>query len=149
MKVVFVDVDGPLIPARCYFDGSPKFDDGTWKYDYVAVCMLKSLAKNFGIKIVYNSSHNDLGPEYIRHQATLNSLLQHLHEDFMTDFPRTTYKREEGIEKWLQAHPETTHWAAVDDFELALPNAIKIDFNIGITLNDFEKMKGLLEECKS
>jgi len=31
-------------------------------------------------------------------------------------------------------------WAVVDDYALPVPNAVKVDFNIGITLDNFEAL---------
>jgi hypothetical protein len=146
-KILFLDIDGPLIPARLYFNGSPRphSTGGGWAYDPVAVGMIATLVERHGIQLVYNSSHNDSGKDYIYHQALNNQLADWLHVDFMTTFPHQTYERAEGITKWLQEHMEVTHWASVDDFPLQLPNAVQVDYNAGMTLSTFEHLERFLK----
>lgn len=153
MKIVFLDVDGPLIPLRMYFLGElynnkpyKLYDtEGGWVYDPVAVLMIQNLCTTYGAKLVYNSSHNDLGEDYIFEQAVNNNFGLDLHRHFMTEYPRSTYSREDGINKWLVSHPEVTNWVSVDDYELNLPNFVKIDFNIGISLDNYRAMEGFLK----
>jgi hypothetical protein len=145
IKIIFLDVDGPMIPGRCYYAGIPRKPPVGWTYDPLAVKMIRHLCDKYDAKIVYNSSHNDEGETYILDQAINNGMgSEHLHKNYMTEFPRETYSREVGIERWLRAHPEVTNYCCVDDFPLALPNAVKVEYSIGITLDNYEKMERLL-----
>jgi len=144
-KIIFLDVDGPMIPARMYYAGmlGPRLytSGGGWVYDPVAIGMVTHLCIKHGVQIVYNSSHNDEGEDYIRAQAQNNQLGTFLHTHFMTKFPKATYIRAQAIDWWLRDHSEVTHWVNVDDFPVGAPNSIQIDYNVGITLTDFERME--------
>ncbi len=147
MKILFLDVDGPLIPARMYYDGIPRRPfDGTWLYDPVAIGMVNALCNKYGAKIVYNSSHNDDGPAHMRAQATANDLDHHLHPtDWITKFPGDTDNRAQGITEWLLRHPEVTNWVDVDDFAVQVTNFALVDFKIGMTLDTYETMEKFLK----
>ena len=151
MKILFLDVDGPLIPARMYYNNlkSAQYWDGTWKYDPVAVDMIKALLEKYpDLRLVYNSSHNNDGKAHMLSQALNNGFKStDLHEsDWITEFPLTTLRRMDAISKWLTEHSGVTKWAVFDDAKLDHPNAILINFNHGITLDDYQKAEKLLND---
>jgi hypothetical protein len=154
VKILFLDVDGPLIPARMYFNGPPTFgriaDSPTltaWKYDPVAVGMIQTLIGKYDVRIVYNSTHNQFGDEYLLDQAIKNGFYKEdLHEEFRTEYPLETYSRSEGINRWLRKHPEVTHWCDVDDALVQVPNFVKVNFNVGITIENFEEIERYFRE---
>ncbi len=57
MKVIFIDIDGPLIPGRAYMLPK-KHNHGPWVMDFdpVAVSLLNELAKTRGWRFVIHSS---------------------------------------------------------------------------------------------
>ena len=141
MNILFLDVDEPLIPARMYYNGIPKNSEGVYLYDPVAVGMVKKLVEFYKLKLVYNSSHNADGWVSMVKQATTNGFTKEmLHDDPTTKFPIGLLVRMDGISEWLTRHPEVDKWAVVDDYELPVPNAVKVDFNLGITLDNFEAL---------
>lgn len=151
MKILFLDVDGPLIPNRMYFAGMPRFDNGVWRYDPLAVEMVKYLINKHNVKLVYNSSHNHDGDDHMRVQATANGLdLAHFHDDIITGFPLKHMNRLNAISEWLTYHPEVTRWAVFDDANIEHVNAIKINFHTGIMFEDVKRAEYLLaDEGKS
>jgi hypothetical protein len=141
MNILFLDVDGPLIPARMYYNGIPRNSHGVYLYDPVAVSMIKKLVDFYKLKLVYNSSHNDGGLDLMMRQAITNGFTKEmLHDDLITKFPLGILNRMDGISEWLTRHAEVDKWAVVDDYALPVNNAVKIDFNVGITLVNFEAL---------
>lgn len=142
MKILFLDVDGPLIPNRLYYGGIPQFENGIWRYDPVAVEIVKYLCQRYGVKIVYNSSHNNGGLEHMINQANANGFdAVHFHADMITDFPLRLNTRLGAIAKWLTYHPEVTKWAVFDDAIIDHVNAIQINFETGILIKDLLRAK--------
>ncbi len=145
-RIIFLDVDGPLIPAKMYYNhyASSRFKGGVWRYDPMAVEMISHLCATYGCQIVYNSSHGDLGPNHLTDMSFRNGLGDYLNPTIFTGYPNTTYSRDQAITDWLNANPHVMHWVAVDDFPLKVPNFTKVDFEAGLTLKNFEDMKRFL-----
>jgi len=141
MNILFLDVDGPLIPARMYYNGIPRNKDGIFLYDPIAVGMIKKLVDFYELKLVYNSSHNDGGLDLMMRQGTTNGFTKEMfHDDPITKFPLGILNRMDGISEWLTRHSGVDKWAVVDDYTLPTDRAVKIDFNVGITLDNFEAL---------
>lgn len=87
MRIIFQDIDGPLIPLRMYFSGNRPFanDPGSFVYDPVAVAMINHLCEQFGAKVVFNTAHNENPPEIMFKQGHFNGF-KHLHDDIQTDY---------------------------------------------------------------
>jgi hypothetical protein len=147
MKVIFQDVDGPLIPGRMYYSkhSTYSFDKGLHNYDPVAVGMLRELCRRFNAKIVYNTAHNEEDYDRMRAKARHGGFEDLLHEDCRTDFVvDQTYEespsRIASIRRWLAKHPEITDddWIVIDDeSDIHNTRQVTIDFNLGMTINNF------------
>lgn len=141
-KVIFLDIDGPMIPLRCYVGnlaGAPE------QFDPLAVRMLNHLIALSGAKIVMSSAWAVGGYSYINRVLQENGIHpKHLHKDWIT--PRDgKYSRQEEIQRWLDKHPEVTHYAALDDDPVdRLPGGVQIDFEDGFRIADFRKAVKLL-----
>lgn len=145
-KIIFQDVDGPLIPLRMYFGGNRPFDvnAGSFIYDPVAVAMINHLCSQYGALMVYNSAHNENSPENMKHQATRNGLV-HQHEDIKTNFDVLhDFGRHAAIKEWLSRHPEVTDWIVIDDMPVYLPKQVHVNYSIGMTIEDFQRADYLL-----
>lgn len=153
MKIIFLDIDGPLIPGRTHYDGPPYFLLGylsvpIWRYDPVTVNMINKLTNKYDAWVVYNSSHNEIErkeKDYLKFQSHCNGLLR-LHDDHITDYPDRVNLRRQGIENWLRKYPDTTHWVSVDDYEIHTPNFVKVSFMHGIGLDEYEAMEKFLKD---
>lgn len=112
MKVIFLDIDGPMIPERaCYLSGQ-----GTllWKFDPVAVGLLLDVIEKTGAKLVVSSTWGHKGKEVVFQLFEDNGIPTSLvHEDWIT--PRNVRKRSDQIYQWLTNHPEVKKFAALDD----------------------------------
>jgi len=136
MNIIFLDIDGPLIPFRMYYRSDRMFDKqaGSFIYDPIAVDMVNVLCDMHKAKVVFNSSHGENPQEIMRHQGTFNKLL-HLHDDCSTIFPKTQ-TRLEAIHEW-QGRNQFDNWIVIDDVEVYLPRQVVVDYKIGLTINNF------------
>lgn len=118
-----------------------------WRYDPIAVQMINHLSQKYEAWIVYNSSHNAIeikDPGYLMHQSCLNGLIR-IHDEIYTDYPDKTNYRAQGIENWLRAHPDVKNWVCVDDFLVATPNFVRVNFMTGIGLDEYEQIEYYLK----
>lgn len=146
MNIIFQDIDGPLIPARLYFFGGRPTLEGAFFWDPVAVMMINKLCEMCDAKIVFNTAHNENPEEVMRYQAGVNKL-GNLHEHCQTDYPKMS-SRVGAIENWLQKHPEVNRWTVIDDFHVHDTKQVKVDFNLGMTLDNFNQAVEILTDKK-
>jgi len=149
MNILFLDIDGPMIPARMYYDGIPKIITGkkadVWMFDPLAVAMVNHLIDTFKIKLVFNTSHNALGIDHILNFQYNGITRSDYHDDFMTKYPLGLTKRMDAISEWLTRHPEVTKWVVLDDWPIESDRAVLVDYNYGITLDNFEQLVKLFK----
>lgn len=139
-KILFLDVDGPLIPERMhlrYSNGLYGYDrqDGIFVWDRDFIRELNEHCPPQGIKIVFNTAHNSSGPEVMRFTSKFNGLDQSLlHNDYCTKFPDYIDFRIDGIHDWLNRNAtKPTKWLVVDDFDMKIPNQILVNLKEGVT----------------
>lgn len=140
-RVIFQDIDGPLIPFRLYFGGDRPFANGSFIYDPIAVGMLKALCEQCEAKIVFNTAHNENPAEALRYQAQVNGFAECLHPEVKTGFMTETTSRLGAVDKFRERHPEIKSYCIIDDYKLNDPNAIQVDFNVGMTMDTFQDAK--------
>jgi hypothetical protein len=158
VKIIFQDVDGPLIPGRLYYhrDAHYSKEHATFKYDPVAVGMLRELvrlsSKNEPTFIVYNTAHNVENRNEMRYKARVNGFEDLLHEDCRTDFcvddrgDFTANARYAGIARWVEKYNlKETDWIVFDDEPNVHPRRqVKVDFDVGMTMKNFQQAGELL-----
>jgi hypothetical protein len=152
MKIIFLDVDGPLIPGRMYYESGSTFicdplndQKVSHRYDPIAVGMIKALCDATGAKVVFNSAHNGGGPASMKWQAKCNDLHEYLHEtEWTTQFPNGYGERINGIRGWLENHPEVTTWIDIDDELVPTNRLVHVHFDIGMTIDNYRKALWLL-----
>jgi len=129
-KVLFLDVDGPLIPARALFlpgNLRPTLQ-GQWAFDPCAVGMLNFLAWAVPDLVGVISSHRVglASPRGYEGHSTFerafwervladNGLKIQLHHDWITPRRVTRHPKLQEIGQWLAAHPEITEFAVIED----------------------------------
>jgi len=149
-KIVFLDIDGPVIPGRIY--DTPLCSDYRSRFAKDCIERLNLLCEKTGAQIVTNSMQNylcplgrDLRTDLIK--WGLNSI--HFHTDWRTCFPRVDYRarpnpqrgwgRWLGILDWME-HNGEVDWICFDDRNwTADPRLILVDFETGITDFDLEQ----------
>jgi hypothetical protein len=155
-KIIFLDIDGPIINLGCY-----GIDNGCSHKRSVmnqsAIGFVNLLCHKTGAKVVTNSSHNPhsvdkfkLDPvsfEKVRCGATdlREDLIRHglkaenFHKEWRTGYPLkmsgVNSHRLDAIDLWQVENGEV-NWIAFDDCIFTQdPRLIVVDFNNGITHN--------------
>ena len=155
-KIIFLDIDGPVIPTPMYFiDNMCSFDRSV--VSTIAIGWLRHLVRLSDAKIVCNSAHNyistgtsrsdtierDLKQDLIRHGIPRDSF----HENWRTKFPNPTVikmsdhrsNRIIAIEEWIRENGETD-WVGFDDEPYTTDSRlVHIDFDVGIDRDAFVK----------
>lgn len=155
-KIIFLDIDGPMIPSGSYI----KNPFASFQRDMasMAVDCMNYLCDTADAKIVTNSSHNYHDRPADLSNNSMGSDTYNLREDlifngieerFIHKTWRTTYRagnresRLQAIHKWIRDHTnhDTIDWIVFDDVipSTFCPNAIDIDFDVGITVRELNK----------
>lgn len=112
-KVIFLDIDGPMIPYRCRFLTNQT--SVMTLFDPVAVSLLNGLCEELDCKIVLHTSWLQImGSDYtLKHCIAQGLKAEHFHQDACCkeDF-NWRYTR---VAEWLNRHPEVVDYAIVDD----------------------------------
>jgi HAD domain in Swiss Army Knife RNA repair proteins len=147
-KILFLDIDGVLLPGRAYMLPNQTNNPYVTVFDPCAVSMLNKACEKQGRQIVVHSSwvkhwSKDEIFNHLQEQEVNTSLF---HEDWYTD-PQFHW-RYDRVRDWMSRHKEVTDWVVVDD-ELAKSeedmrflngHAIFTDFDEGITLKNFRQL---------
>lgn len=141
MNIIFLDVDGPLIPGRMYYAKSKstfRESANQFLWDPIAVRMIMELCTKHKAKVVFSTSHNEIEYSDMRRKADYNGLFSHLlHHHNRTEFRVSCYNKKDAIVQWLREHPEVKYWVLIDDEEIMPSNQVKVDFDVGISLQNF------------
>lgn len=159
-KIIFLDIDGPMIPGRAYL--MPKGNlpyEGVLAgikadFDPIAVSMLNNICELYDWKIVLHTSWVRIvgGKTTYDHCVSQGLKLEHFHEDAWCDEQENwRYTR---VAKWLEAHPGVTQYAILDDepYQADLVNfgphpegiekhLILIDFDDGLLMKHYNKLR--------
>ena len=157
--IIVADIDGPIISGRTYLH--PKADglNGNiltmtgYKPDILSVNILRLLVEKFDPAcVVFNSTWNN-SPEHLREELLtqmtgLEECLPygHFNERCMTGYPHERNDRLLAIQYWLKeyADGDDTNWVAFDDAFLDHPRAIRVDPEVGISMDDYRKATKIL-----
>lgn len=147
MKVIFLDIDGPLITLRTIVanGGIPKSTDGVERrfFDETALKLLSGICRTSKAKIIISSTWRN-SPCFDRMANNLGLPII----GRLSNTPDPVPPRGEEIRQWLLNHPEVTHYAIIDDDSDMLPEQepyfVKVeDFN-GITWEAAVKLADIL-----
>ena len=115
-KVIFLDIDGPMIPVRAQLIQQSAGAART--FDPVAVSLLLDIISKSGAKLVISSTIGVHGYEHCCDMLDRNGISpSNLHQDWITPRKMSSYRIHE-IVWWLDKHPEITHYVAIDDEQL-------------------------------
>lgn len=152
MKILFLDFDGVINSerTRLAFGGHP--DDfrpaERAKFDPVAIALVARLCRVTGAKIVVSSGWRNLhSVEECAQELALPIIDQ---TPFMgADVYAGSIMRGHEIQAWLDAHPEVTHYAIVDDMADMLDSQqqhfVRTDPDNGLSHRDYLVLHSLLE----
>lgn len=142
-KIIFLDIDGPMIPAVSYLEDK----NASFKQllDSRSVRLLTEIINRSGAKIVFNSYHNKvlgpssngLTPGLIKRFEDVG-LLDAIHETKSTKYPYFVRDRLLAIHEWLhQFGEEGDLWVALDDQKIDHKRAYTTSFDDGIGMGEF------------
>ena len=117
MKIVFLDVDGPLIPGRMHvapgyatLQHAPEMMDQKWRFDPVAVMMIKRLLERTDAKIVWNTTHNMRAPLLIEDALAAGFVM----EEFHPITPHTMYPNNKSHEGYARNGAAVSRLTAIE-----------------------------------
>ena len=144
MKTLFLDIDGVLITSRSRLaiGGYPAFDP-------VACQLIDTLCSHTSAKLVICSAWRERRTKAEMEEifASVSISKDHLHDEWAT--PIIGGQRVKEIQDWLQRHPETTHYAILDDgigLEGLEHRVVQPDSDIGILIEHIIDLCALLDE---
>lgn len=140
MRIVFLDVDGPLIPGRMYFRPNATYSARSKFYRYCPsiVDMVNWLTDATGSQVVFNSMHNTTGAEHMIAQAKFNGLRNVRADSPVTGFPQPMGPADRiGAMMTYVAEHDVSRFVYFDDEDLRSPigGFQRVDFEDGITVN--------------
>lgn len=135
MKILFVDVDGPLIPASQFL--LDRFASMERRIPPLTVAMLNKICQETGALVVMNTTHNrnfsdvqDITMAMV--EAGFNSDYFHP-TSWKTKYPRVD--REKAVNDWLLKHDEVDDYVCIDDVQCADDDhMLLVDPDIGLTV---------------
>lgn len=143
MNVIFLDIDGVVKPARCYWRKRVTMED--LNFDPLGIDAVNRLAHRCDAGVVFNTTWNrtldtmDKTYEFARNIGLTCPVYGR------TKYPFGGVQRLEAIEDWLNiTEKKIDKWIALDDCPIDHPNAILIDGEMGITVNDYRKASEIL-----
>lgn len=144
-KVVFLDIDGPMIPASYFLVDNL----ASWhrRFPSTTVAVIQRLCERTGAKVVFNTTHNIPfdGVDDIDVALEKQGLdREHIHAtDLQTKYP--DLERGLAVKEWLFRHPEVTHWVALDDVKFTDDERlIWVDPDAGVHLGHLNEAIGKL-----
>lgn len=142
MNIIFLDIDGVMKPARSYLkEGNIKNTNGG--FDELSVAAINKICARCDAKIVFNTTWN------YRHEPSIQEIgvKEGLTGEILgkTNYPRTE-SRLAAIQEWIKNHPSVpvTNWVAMDDAPINHENAVCIEAEFGIGVNDYIKATEIL-----
>lgn len=147
MKVIFLDIDGPLISYRTIVanGGIPKTTDGVERrfFDETALKLLSGIARTSKAVIIISSTWRD-SPCFDRMANNLGLPIVGRLNSVVDPAP----KRGEEIKQWLADKPHVTHYAIIDDDDDMLAEQqdhfVKVNDEDGITWKDAVRLAEIL-----
>lgn len=152
-KVIFLDIDGPVIPIDV-----PVYESVyRTTYSSNSIAYLNLLCEETGAKVVTNSMHNyedwmggDLRDDLV--EWGLDE--KFVHSNWRTIFPRIDYSKVNSpvrgigrlvaIEDWIKNHGDTS-WVCFDDRKFSdIANLIHIEDGLGIKEHHFDSALDIL-----
>ena len=143
-KVLFLDVDGPLIPSTTFFV-NPAASKHRHCSPY-AIAIVNRLCRDANAKVVMNTYHNSDGLR-LKDDLKVNGMDPSLfHPDWQTKYPHGLMcdemaTRLAAINEW-QSRNGDVNWLCFDDSNFTSDSRlILVDFDAGITTKEYMKAR--------
>lgn len=146
-KILFLDIDGPMIPTRAFYlenQGKLMGFGVADTFDPIAVGMLNDVFKETRCQLVISSTWRIKGLEICKELLTKNKVVYNtIHPDWETPRKMSSNRGEE-IKMWLNKHKEVIKYAILDDEKVDLPNLVRVSNEDGMQLRHHLKLIELL-----
>lgn len=146
-KILFLDIDGPMIPTRAFYlkDQGKLMGFGVADtFDPIAVGMLNDVFEQTSCQLVISSTWRIKGLKICQELLTKNKVVYNaIHPDWETPRKMSSTRGEE-IKMWLNKHKEVTKYAILDDEKVDLPNLVRVSNEDGMQLRHHLKLIELL-----
>lgn len=151
IKVIFLDFDGPMIPARAYF--LPENRTGlVARFDPCAVGMLNELIERSDAYLVISSSWATMGKQPMKMALQVNGVrarICDLDEGAWTTPRKFSSSRPAEIGWWLEEYGDrVSHWVAIDDQWMSpedVPNLVHVTMDDGLQMTHLVQAAKLLD----
>jgi hypothetical protein len=138
MKILFLDIDGVMKPARSYWMKPHKPDGG---FDPLAVAGINLIHQRTGAVIVFNTTWNSSGYTRLSEIADEEGITAPVIG--VTAFPGLD-DRLDAIKAWIAENGSVAAWCALDDETMADDRCIKVNFEFGVSTQDYSNAVRLL-----
>jgi hypothetical protein len=138
LKIIFLDIDGVMKPARSYWL-KPHKPDGN--FDPLAVAAINAICEKTGAGNVFNSTWNRSGSDRLCEISANEGITAPVMG--VTAFPDLC-DRLEAIKAWMTANGPVEAWCAMDDETMADTRCIKVNYDNGFSTQDFSNAVRLL-----
>lgn len=161
-KIMFLDLDGPMIPGRSYSGGHDPNDllmvDTTHKFDPIAVQNINDICEKHGWKIVLHTSWVRIAGGQFTYDYCIKQGINswHFHENAWVDEDESW--RFTRIARWLEEHPEVQEYVIIDDTPYSQdiqsghphPNDMKnhlmlVSFDDGLLTEHYKKLSEVIK----
>lgn len=175
MKIIFLDIDGPMIPYRMRYDRKnheiPKdlvdIDEkiknwvGYWKFDDISVSIINSICTHFDdVQVVISSSWRELFDyTFFEKLFELNGLKVEIHSNWMTPLfgSGNPFRKSRGdhIRLWLDENNVDENFVIIDDpesgfgvdhFPSLRDNVVFCNPEYGLGTPEFDKVLEILSD---
>lgn len=141
MKVIFLDIDGVVKPARCYWLEKISMDD--LQFDPLAIAAVNRLAKRCGAGVVFNTTWNRTLDTMDKARKFGSDIGLTCEIYGRTKYPFDGVDRLFAINDWLNLH-SIESWVALDDCPIDHENAVLVDGDAGISVQDYRDASKIL-----
>lgn len=136
MRIVFIDVDGPLIPGRAYI---LKSENAHRSLEPIGAEFLKSICSRCEAKLVACSTWASNKERFFKLFNDGDISESWFHKDWKVEYPHCDLTRQEAVKKWLDEHPGVEEYIIIDDAKHDDPNWIQVHPEIGITIDNYRE----------
>ena len=146
MNILFLDIDGVMIPGRSYIgyngENLPSFDP-------LGIQIVGKICSQCNAKVVINSTWSGMMrtelEKQIRDSGLLPNIFNHLDTlESSTMYPYGIKDRLKAINNWLYLHPLISNWISLDDTVIDHENAVLVDPMNGISVENYRQATELL-----
>lgn len=149
-KILFLDIDGVLIPGRAYMLPGQTHDPFVTLFDPCAVAMINEACRHQGRKIVIHSSwiRTKFAEFFVNESVEGHLIRQGIDKNLIHEDSRCNGDidwRYNRVDEWLTRHPEVSDFFIIDDTECDdnykfKKHLILTDFDDGISMKNYRQL---------